>query len=256
MSARRLLPLILLNVIVSAAVVLGILYWWDGRQANEDEAEPQAAAAFTPVATSASVSTQPAPTEEAAEAEAELPTHTVQRGDTLGSISAQYDVSMEDIMAANNIENPNFLQVDEVLIIPVGGVPTANQEATDTPQPQEPPPPIATELPTSGEAIVEIAEVVGVGQVDQEAVSIRNTGDMPIALLGWRLSDEDGRTYTFGQVTLFGEGAAITLHSGSGLEGPSDLYWGFDESIWRPGETVTLVDGEGSVIATHVVGNS
>lgn len=256
MSARRLLPLILLNVIVSAAVVLGILYWWDGRQAGESEAETDVAAVPTAAATLASEATQPAATEESVDPAAELPSHTVQRGDTLGSISSQYDVSMDDIMAANNIDNPNFLQVGEVLVIPVGGVPTATVPVAETSFPEEPPPPIATELPTAGEAIIEIAEVVGVGQVEQEAVSIKNSGDMPIALLGWRLSDEDGRTYTFGQVTLFGEGAAITLHSGSGLEGPSDLYWGFEEAVWRPGETVTLVDGEGSVRATHVIGSS
>jgi hypothetical protein len=56
-------------------------------------------------------------------------------------------------------------------------------------------------------------------------------------------------------VTLFGEGAAITLHSGQGIEGPADLYWGFEEAILRPGETVTLVDGEGTVRATFVVGS-
>ena len=255
MSARRLLPLIVLNVIVSAAVVLGILYWWDSRQASESQAEAAIVAAPTAVATLAIQPTPAAAIEEQAEPAAEQPTHTVQTGDTLGIISAQYDVSMDDIMAANAIENPNFLQVGEVLIIPVGGLEIAAPPATETPVSQEPPPPIDTSLPTSGEAIIEIAEVVGVGQVDLEAISIRNSGDMPIALLGWRLNDEDGRTYTFGQVTLFGEGAAITLHSGRGVEGPSDLYWGFEQAILRAGETINLVDGEGSVQATYVVGN-
>lgn len=255
MSARRLLPMILINVFVSAIVVLGILYWWDGR--GETENDPAAALAALPTAepTRLAVPTQPAVVEEAAEPVSELPSHTVQTGDTLGSISAQFDVSMDDIMAANDIDNPNFLQVGQVLIIPVGGVPTPAPPEAEATQPTEPPQPLDTQLPTGGEAIVEIAGVVGTGEVDEEAILIKNSGDMPIALLGWRLTDEDGRAYTFGQVTLFGEGAAITLHSGRGVEGPADLYWGFDESILRPGETVTLVDDEGNVQATFVVGS-
>jgi hypothetical protein len=142
-----------------------------------------------------------------------------------------------------------------VLIIPVGGVPADAPPATETPQPAEPPQPLDTQLPTGGEPIVEIADAVGVGQLDEEAILIKNSGETPIALLGWQLTDEDGRAYTFGQVTLFGEGAAITLHSGQGIEGPADLYWGFEEAILRPGETVTLVDGEGTVRATFVVGS-
>ena len=31
MSLRRMLPFLLINVVVSALVMLGILYWWDAR---------------------------------------------------------------------------------------------------------------------------------------------------------------------------------------------------------------------------------
>ena len=261
MSARRLLPLVLLNVIVSAAVVFGILYWWENR--SDAEPEPEAVViAPTAAATQAAQPAQPAVLEEEAEPAEEAPTHTVQAGDTLGSISSQFDVSMDDIMTANGINDPNFLQIGQVLIIPVGGLAAETETPVDELSPAgesaagEPPTPIPTELPTSGEVIIEIAEVAGAGEVEQEFVSIKNSGNIPIALLGWRLNDEDGRTYTFGQVTLFGDGAAINLHSGRGIEGPADLYWGFDEAIWRPGETVTLVDGEGSVRATFVVESS
>jgi LysM repeat protein len=60
-----------------------------------------------------------------------LPTnHTVQAGDTLYSISARYGVSQEEIMAANNLTNPNALTVGQVLVIPAPGqVP---------PQPEQP----------------------------------------------------------------------------------------------------------------------
>jgi hypothetical protein len=111
------------------------------------------------------------------------------------------------------------------------------------------------ELPDEGEAIVKIGEVLAAGNLAEEVVSIVNTGTRPIALLGWRLSDAQGHTYTFGQVTLFGEGAAIMVHTGRGQEGPGDLYWGFEEAIWELGESVTLVDAEGTGRAIATVGS-
>jgi LysM repeat protein len=60
---------------------------------------------------------QPQPT-----AVSSLPTnHTVQAGDTLYSISARYGVPQEEIMAANNLTNPNALTVGQVLVIPAPG---------------------------------------------------------------------------------------------------------------------------------------
>lgn len=44
--------------------------------------------------------------------------HTVQRGETLASIAAQYGVTVADIAAANNITNPNLISVGQELIIP------------------------------------------------------------------------------------------------------------------------------------------
>ncbi|MFN4234059.1 MAG: LysM peptidoglycan-binding domain-containing protein [Bacteroidia bacterium] len=45
-------------------------------------------------------------------------THKVQKGETLYSISKQYDVSQEDILKANN-DMPNGLRVDDEIVIPV-----------------------------------------------------------------------------------------------------------------------------------------
>jgi LysM repeat protein len=259
MSARRLLAFIMLNVVISATVVLAILYLWDSRQPEAETTSEQAV--IVPTAPTISSASQAAldptvETEIEEEGESGPPMYTVQAGDTLGKISREFDVSIDDIMVANNMDNPNFLQVGQQLLIPVGGIPTATPVPTNTPSPILSPTPISAELPVEGEANVEISDVVGVGDVEEEAVSIVNSGSRPIALLGWRLSDADGRTYTFGQVTLFGEGAAIVVHSGDGQEGPADLYWGFDEAIWEPGETITLVDAEGTVRATYVVGET
>lgn len=253
MSARRMLPFVLINIVVSAVVVLAILYWWDVRQNQGVEK-----AVSTPIASPTQVFVAAATIEQASETvnqpEEDEPTvYAVQSGDTLGSISRNFEVPIDDIMLVNDIANPNFLQVGQELVIPIGGIPTATPLPTSTPTAAAPPTPIPTGLPTEGEAEVEIAEVTGAGNLEEEAISVANSGSRAIALLGWRLEDEGGRAYTFGQVTLFGEGAAILIHTAQGQDGASDLFWGFDEPILAAGETVKLVDAEGTVRSTYTI---
>ena len=57
-------------------------------------------------------------------AEAELPTavstisHTVQPGDNMLNIARRYNVTVDAITAANNISNPNHIEVGMTLLIP------------------------------------------------------------------------------------------------------------------------------------------
>ena len=97
---------------------------------------------------------------------------------------------------------------------------------------------------------MEITAVTGVDDLTEEAVQITNFGSRQIALLGWKLSDADGHVYTFGQVTLFGDGAAIQIHTETGQDGPADLYWGLETPIWQTGERVTLLNAEETIQAT------
>lgn len=48
-----------------------------------------------------------------------LERYTVRSGDTLGAISARYDVSVDELMRLNGLTNPNALQLGQVLKIPV-----------------------------------------------------------------------------------------------------------------------------------------
>jgi hypothetical protein len=177
--------------------------------------------------------------------------HVVQAGETLGNISQSYDVAMEDIMAANGISDPNFLQAGQQLIIPLEGLETPTPPATATAtQAGAPPSPIPTEPLLQGEAIIQIQEVVGAGQLTEEAVSIVNLGSRPVLLAGWQLEEEGGNVNTFEQVTLFGDGAALLVHTETGQDGVSDLYWGLEQPVWEPGESVRLLDAEGTLQAT------
>ena len=262
MSFRRMVPFLLLNILVSAAVVLAILYWWDGRNGGGDRIVVATATAVVPtpdISVQLGEAAAPAAEDGAGVVEATAvsdgpATHTVQSGETLGSISTRYEVSIEDIMAANGIDNPNFLSVGQQLIIPIGGLATPTAVPTNTPPPGVPPTPIPTEAAaTQGEAILQIADVIGAGSIADEAVQIINSGTRQINLLGWTLSDESGFVYRFAQVTLFGEGAGILIHTETGNNSPTDLFWGLESPVWESGETVTLTDDAGSIRDTFTI---
>lgn len=55
--------------------------------------------------------------------------HVVQPGDTLGSIALQYNVSLQTLMDANNISNPDSLEVGMVLTIPAPQITVAGGNA-------------------------------------------------------------------------------------------------------------------------------
>lgn len=259
MSARRMLPFILINIIVSAVVVLAILYFWENRQAAETPAAV-AITAVTPQSTQSASALQQAvqPTDTPAPEPVDEgpPIHVVRAGDTLATIANIYDVPMEDIIAANGIANPNILSVGEQLTIPVGGLATSTPPPPPEPTASVLPSPIPTEpitLTGGSEESVSITAVIAPEDIENEAVQIINSGSDPIALLGWKLADRQGHIYIFSQVTLFGDGAGILVHSGTGRDGATDIYWGNNEAIWEPGELVTLLDEEDNIIATFTV---
>ncbi len=45
--------------------------------------------------------------------------YTVRKGETLGAISARYDVAVDDLMKLNGLTNPNALQAGQILKIPI-----------------------------------------------------------------------------------------------------------------------------------------
>ena len=84
--------------------------------------------------------------------------------------------------------------------------------------------------------------------LNDEYVTLTNRGDAPVSLSGWTVTDEAGKTYEFGDVTLEA-GASVTLHSGRGDDTASDVYWGRDSAVWNNGgDTVTVRDSDGAVV--------
>ena len=252
MFIRRYAPFILLNILISAAVVLAILYLWEqNKEEQEQVATATSLAATAPVATAAAMATALAPPPPTAAPEQVV--HVVQSGDTLGAIAQKYGVPWEDIATYNSLVNPNRLDVGDELVIPIGGIPTETPEPSPTPTPAEPPTPIATEPPAAGEVRLIIREIVGVGDLDSETVVIVNEGSRGVQLADWQLHDDHGNVYTFKVHFLFGDGVNLMLHSRSGDDTTSDLYWGLNAPAWQPGETATLRDADGTARATFTI---
>jgi LysM repeat protein len=264
MTRKQLAFIILVNAVISAviSVVVALLVIRPVQMALT------ATPTIGPTATQSAAGPPPSP---------EPVLHVVQTGDTISGLALQYDVPEADIIAANQLANPNYLQVGTELLIPVGGfipaTPTLTPvpTATDTPIPFEPPSAdmtataaaeigaTATELPTpmpsAGEGQIQIAELLGAGQVEEERVVIANVGEGVADMQGWTLSDADGNTYTFSNLRLW-TGGSVTLHTRIGTDGnpPANFFWGKLEAIWSLGEVATLKSSDGTVMSTYAVG--
>lgn len=252
MRARTWAIFITINVVVSAAVILTILFIWRHVQTSASPTPtPTSALPATEGAVSAPTAppvvspTPPGPT-----------LYTVQEGDTLGAIARTYGVSIEDLLVANGLTDPNVLHVGQTLIIPVGPppTPTAGPPAETPLEPSPTTVPLPTLLPTltaSGPPLVEIGQVLGSSDLAAEIVIVRNRGGAT-SLERWTLSDAEGNTFTFPAITLFTD-AEVRVHSAAGSRTPSDLYWGRATPAWSGGELITLRDAAGNVVDTYIV---
>jgi LysM repeat protein len=275
MTRRRLpiLALLGINVVVAAVTTSLVLLIWDSRRqpetivlptfsgasaqsgASPDSAPSGETAGESPV--SGDEGEPQAPTEGGEEgapppaeaAESQNVIHVVQAGDTLFQLALEYDVTVEDIVIANNLESEEaLLALGQELVIPIGGLPP-------TPTPTVPAPtstleltPIATVTPLPpGTISVVVQDVLFPGDVTREAVVIVNQGST-LDLEGWSLSDEDGNEYVFPTFKLFGNGSAVTVYTGVGEDNASELYWGRSTAVWgEASDTVILRSPSGDV---------
>jgi LysM repeat protein len=274
---KRLIYYLIINVMVSACTVLVVLnVWARTHPPREVETEPlaQAQTSVTPrLSTTNSLGVggepeEPEPNLEVPESgpsdpvesggEAAETEYRVQPGDTLGAIAVRFQLSIEEILEANDLADPDRLEVGQVLVIPASGEPApartelppedvAPVEATNTPRPATATPPVVT-----GEAQVVIDSVVGAGDLDSERVLLKRTGAGELSLAGWQLVAEGGQTFTFPQLTLF-EGSDVTLHTRAGQVTALSLYWGLDAPVWKSGEEILLLDNQGEIQAIYQV---
>ncbi|MFN2266586.1 MAG: LysM peptidoglycan-binding domain-containing protein [Anaerolineales bacterium] len=273
---KRLFYYLTINVLVSACTMVTILYVWQNYHAEipflntinplaiitplspralfpdyESQIDTPEPTIVALVATGIPTQVEPADTQMA-----EM-SYTVETGDTLGAIAVKFNVTVAEILAANEIPNPDALEVGQVLIILRPLVAAATHTALPAEEIEEPveptsSTPTSTPVPLTGESQVLIDSVIGVGDLASERVFLKRVGPGEISLTGWSLESENGETFTFPQLTLF-ENGAVFVHTRSGQTTAVALYWNLDQAVWSSGDTVVLIDDQGNVHSSYQI---
>jgi len=223
---RRLFIYLAINILVSACTVVSVLFIWDqiygplprGLLPRAFNSLRRPTAVVVPGIQDTLV-LQPTPTE------AYL-VYQVQPGDTFESIAANYNISVEELVAVNGFTESQPLGAGEILRIPVH---------------------------PRGSVVID--SVIGAGDLDSERVLLKHRGEGELSLVGWRLEDSKGNVFVFPQfpqITLFSPGA-VNVYTKAGSNTVVDLYWGLDHSVWESGATVLLKDVQGNVRSTYTV---
>jgi len=176
----------------------------------------------------------------ASQTPAPIPTWTpivyvVRPGDSLSGIAYRFDVPIEQLAKANDIDDPNVIAAGQRLVIPgPTQEPTATVPPTATPTPEVPPQ-------------LEIVDVIGRGAPGVETVIIANRG-RALSLTGWTLRDAQGNAYVFPNLYL-ASGAELRVHTGAGEDTPLHLYWNRETAVWAGKDMVVLADPDGVMYA-------
>ena len=88
--------------------------------------------------------------------------------------------------------------------------------------------------------------------LNDEYITFENRGDTALDLGGWTVTDAADHTYTFPDGFVLDPGATVTLHSGSGTDTDSDLYWDAGSAVWNNGgDTIIVRNDQGNRILTE-----
>ena len=252
MNRRQLTFVIVINALVSLAIVLLVTWIVEMRRPDPEvlaaRYTPPAQAVLAPTAT-ATVDVLPTvvgpadpavATVQAAAATGDQVVYVVQSGDSLLGIASRYGTTIDAIVQANSLANPDFVFSGQRLIIPVS---VSDAAAAETQ---------AATREAAVQARPEIQTVENPGDLAREAVLVVNQGDDPVNLRGWQLTRTDGPTYTFGDVQLFA-GSSIRVYSSDGDDNTVALYWAQDAPVWSTGAVARLLDATGAEIDRNEV---
>jgi LysM repeat protein len=257
MSRRQLLFILLLNGFISLAIAVAVVWVAEQRRPDAEELAalytpaPPVVLIVTPTPAAqsaqpaATVGNQPAATATSAPASsgsAEI--YVVEAGDSLFGIALKFGLTIDGLMEANNLTNPDFVFVGQRLSIPGAGSaasPAGGSEPAAVPA-------IAPTPATDGLQL----RVEQPGNLAQEQVQVVNDSDAAFNLQGWTLSREGGSIYTFGNLPIF-PGGSLRLHSGNGEANSVNLYWGLAEPVWSSGAVARLRNPEGTVVTSVTV---
>lgn len=267
MNRRQLAFLILVNALISTVIALAVAFAVDARRPDPEELAalytpaapvlivatpttgPGLVPTFTPVVAN---SVQPAATPvpgDAGSSGQDGEIYVVVAGDSLLGIAGQFAVTLDALMQANQLDNPDFVFVGQRLRIPAGGsnapsAPAVSGDGGGAAQGNTPAP----------EGMI-VSAVSGVGDAAAEQILLVNDSDNAFNLQGWTLMISSGGSapvYTFGNLSLF-PGGTVRLHSRSGVDTSVDLYWGQSAALLAGGATLRLTDSSGAMVHSFIV---
>ena len=249
MNFKRLFLYLLLNMIVSAATILIVLNIWDRSHRAETNTPESVSLLPTLIASAVPPTETPIPQPTLA-----VRPYEVEAGETLGEIALQFDVSVEQILAINNLNDPDELSTGMILDIPIAGTAVQEplEESQDSSQLAEQALPTATPPPTPEESKIKIVTIVGVDDLATEHLQIQSISSEPLSLEGWRLETNDGLAYAFPKITLF-EYGAVDLYSRAGINSVVALYWGRSTPIFQSGDQAVIYDSDGDIQAVYSI---
>ena len=116
--------------------------------------------------------------------------------------------------------------------------------------------PAATEepapIPALDQTVIEINNVFGVGDLENEEILLKRIGEDDLWLTGWTITDGDKNIYTFKELVV-NRGGEVQLYTSAGNDGVNALFWGLDSPIWQSGKTVYLFDYQGNLRAKYLI---
>jgi hypothetical protein len=87
--------------------------------------------------------------------------------------------------------------------------------------------------------------------LNAESVTVKNATTKPIALKGWKLSDAQAHVYAFPATYQLGAGKSVRVHSGTGVNTATDLYWRVGNFVWNNDtDTATLKNAAAAKVST------
>jgi LysM repeat protein len=99
-------------------------------------------------------------------------TYTVQPGETLNEIAKRYNITSEELAAANNIADPSRIQVGQILVIP--------SSETASPQVETPPPPLPAQ-PAEVPPNIQMYALTIAQKMQTMADALQAIGDLTLA---------------------------------------------------------------------------
>ena len=123
---------------------------------------------------------------------------------------------------------------------------------TAQPSAAQPTQPLATLAADASGRVIEIQDVIGAGDLNNEAVLLKRVGSGDLQLSGWKLDDGNGHTYLFPDFILNKDGA-VQLNTRSGPNSAIDLFWNAPQAVWATGRVVTLTDPANKIEAMFTI---